>query len=58
MDVDIASGVFPVLSAYLVKRAKMRGARAGQQARIVDFSLIFNEFKCPPNFSLVVPATF
>ena len=28
VDVDIASGVFPVLSAYLVKRAKMRGARA------------------------------
>jgi uncharacterized protein (DUF58 family) len=28
VDVDIASGVFPVLSAYLVKRAKMRGAMA------------------------------
>ncbi|MBO74790.1 MAG: DUF58 domain-containing protein [Flavobacteriales bacterium] len=27
VDVDIAAGVFPVLSAYLVKRAKMRGSR-------------------------------
>lgn len=27
VDVDIASGVFPVLSAYLVKRAKLRSSR-------------------------------
>ena len=27
VDVDIGLGVFPVLSAYLVKRAKMLGAR-------------------------------
>lgn len=27
VDVDIASGVYPVLSAYLVKRAKMRSSR-------------------------------